>query len=113
MAQFYGVHVYNLKPDAVRSDFEVFMQCEWFPYMLRRDGCRGVMFLKGYMGEWMTHGMDYATIDIWASPEANRGAWGCESDEWVDPPELKPLMDRFRAYVIPESFRTLEFERLI
>jgi hypothetical protein len=112
MSQFYGVHVYNLKPGVPKSEFERFMEQEWFPFMMRQKGCHGVMFLKGYQGEWMSQKMDYATIDIWDSPKANRQAWGGARREWTDPPELRPLMTRFRDYVLPESFRTFEFERM-
>jgi hypothetical protein len=113
MNQFYGVHVYNLKPGTSHAEFERFMQEEWFPAMMRRKGCQGVMLLKGYQGEWMAQKMDYATIDIWESSKANREAWGGPRREWGNPPDVKELMERFRAYVMPESFRTLEFERLV
>jgi hypothetical protein len=113
MTQFYAVHVYNLRPGVRPSEFERFMEEEWIPFMLRKEGCLGAMFLKGYVGEWMAEKRDYATLDIWISAEANRQAWGGPRNVWVDPPDLKDLMERFRAYVVAETFRTLEFERLL
>ena len=111
MALFYAVHVYNLKPGVSRAEFERFMAEQWIPYVMKKPGCRGAMLLKGYAGEWMTHKFDYATIEIWESAKANREAWGGPRKDWVTPPDLKPFMERFQSYVVPESFRTLEFER--
>lgn len=111
MALFYSVHVYNLKPGVNRAEFERFIAEQWIPYVMKKPGCRGVMLLKGYVGEWMIHKFDYATIEIWESAKANREAWGGPRKDWVTPPDLKPFMDRFQSYVVPESFRTLEFER--
>ena len=113
MNQFCSVHVYNLKPGVDKAEFERFMEVEWLPLIMRKPGCKGAMLLRGYMGEWMSQKMDYATIEIWDSVKANREAWGGPRRNWVDPPELKPLMDRFRVYATPESFRTYEFERVI
>jgi hypothetical protein len=111
MALFYAVHVYNLKPEVTKAEFERFMAEQWIPYVMRKKGCQGVMLLKGYVGEWMAHKLDYATIEIWESAKANREAWGGPRKEWVAPLDLKPFMDRFRSFAVPESFRTLEFER--
>jgi len=110
MSQFYAVHVYNIRPEVGAGTFERFMLEEWIPFLMKKRGCHGAMLLKGYKGEWMKSKMDYATIDIWDDHEANRKAWGGASNVWTDPPDLKPLMERFRAYVVPESFRTYEFE---
>lgn len=110
MSQFYAVHVYNLKPEVQHSEFERFMLQEWIPFLMKKKGCRGAMLLKGYQGEWVKQKMDYATIDIWDSSRANRDAWGGPRPEWGDPPDIKPLMDRFRAYAEPGTFRTYEFE---
>jgi len=110
MARFYSVHAYNLRPEVSRGDFERFMTEEWIPYVMKRKGCRGAMLLKGYTGEWMAQKMDYATIEIWENAKANRDAWGGPKREWVAPADLKPFMDQFRGYCVPESFRTLEFE---
>jgi hypothetical protein len=112
MAQFYCVHVYDIRPEVSTSEFERFILEEWIPFVMRKRGCMGAMLLQGYQGEWIKQKMDYATIDIWSSPEANRAAWGGPSNVWVDPPDLRPLMEQFRTYVIPESFRTYEFELL-
>lgn len=112
MPQFYAVHVYNIRAEATPSTFETFMLDEWIPFVMKKTGCKGAMLLKGYKGEWMKEKKDYATIDIWESRAANRKAWGGASNVWSDPPDLKPLMERFRAYVVPETFRTFEFERV-
>lgn len=110
MAQFYVVHTYNLKPEIKTSEFERFITHEWIPFVMKKKGCRGAILLKGYIGEWMTHKFDYATIEIWESAKANRDAWGGLRERWVTPPDLKPFMDRFRDYAVPESFHTFEFE---
>jgi len=111
MALFYSVHVYNLKPGVSKAEFERFMAEQWMPYVMKKKGCQGAMLLKGYTGEWMTQKLDYATIEIWESAKANREAWGGPRKEWVTPADMKLLMERFRSYAAPESFRTLEFER--
>lgn len=110
MGQFYTVHAYNLKPDVARSDFEAFMHNQWIAFVMKKKGCQGAMLLKGYVGEWMRQRYEYATIEIWEGVKANREAWGGARKEWVCPPDLRPFMDKFQSYVVPESFRTLEFE---
>ena len=113
MTLFYGVHVYNLKLEVSRAEFERFVVEEWLPFVMRKPGCKGANLLKGYTGEWMKQKLDYATMDIWESCDANRNAWGGPTNVWIDPPDLHPLMERFRSYVQPASFRTLEFECII
>jgi hypothetical protein len=110
MAQFYAVHMYNLKPEVSKAVFESFMVHEYIQFVMKKKGCTGAMLLKGYVGEWTDQKYDYATIEIWESSKANRDAWGGPRKDWTTPPELRPFMDRFRAYAQPETFRTLEFE---
>ncbi len=109
MALFYALHMYDLKPEVRRPEFERFMQDQWLPYVMSKPGCKGAMLLKGYLGEWMDQRMEYATIEIWESKDANRAAWGGPKSTWVTPPDLRPFMERFHDYALPETFRTLEF----
>ena len=110
MALFYSIHMYNLKHGVRRHEFEQFMEEQYIPYVLSKEGCKGAELLKGYIGEWMKQRMEYATIEIWESAAANRKAWGGPMSEWVVPQDLQPYMDRFVDYCQPETFRTLEFE---
>ncbi len=113
MSQFYAVHAYDLKPEVNRNEFERFMQERWLPYVMRKKGCRGTMLLKGYTGEWRLEKKEYATIEIWESAKANRAAWGGPRSQWVTPEDMRDFMEQFTSYVIPQSFRTYEFERIV
>ena len=111
MSQFYSVRVYNLKPETSRVEFENLSAQVWIPTVMKKKGCKGLMLLKGYVGEWTTQKFDYAAIEIWESVRAHREAWGGPRKEGAPPPDLRPFMDRLQSYVEPESLRTLEFER--
>ncbi len=113
MSLFYSLHVYNLKPGVMHSEFETFMTTEWIPYIMSRPGCKGTTLLRGYRGEWMEHKMDYATLEIWTSAHVNREAWGGPKSTWVTPEEMQPFMERFHSYIQPDSFRTYEFDHVM